>query len=164
MSSPNVARWSLVCRLWTMALIAGIAVSLKAQTVMETSLPADGFRAIYDGHSFAGWRGRPHLDPREEASWDEATRAAKRAEWERDRAQHWSIDADRGEIVSDGQGVFLTTEDEYGDFELIVDWNLAADGDSGIYLRGSPQVQIWDPHNEAAHKHGSQRGSGGAVE
>ncbi|MDB5321556.1 MAG: hypothetical protein JWN40_3187, partial [Phycisphaerales bacterium] len=31
-----------------------------------------------------------------------------------------------------------------GDFEMYVDWKITAKGDSGIYLRGSPQVQIWD--------------------
>ncbi len=145
------------------SLFFGIGVlvaALRAQPGVATSPPADGFQALYDGHSFAGWRGRPHLDPRVEATWDDATREAKRAEWERDREEHWSIDPATGELVSDGDGVFLTTENEYGDFELIVDWKMGANGDSGIYLRGSPQVQIWDPKNEEDHKHGSQRGSG----
>src|SRR5262249_51786129 len=29
-------------------------------------------------------------------------------------------------------------------FELYVDWKIGPKGDSGIYLRGNPQVQIWD--------------------
>jgi len=33
-----------------------------------------------------------------------------------------------------------------------VDWKILPHGDSGIYLRGSPQVQIWDP---ADHPEGS---------
>ncbi len=50
-------------------------------------------------------------------------------------------------------GYSLATAHEYGDFEMLVDWKLMTDnGDSGIYLRGSPQVQIWDP---AHHKVGS---------
>jgi hypothetical protein len=28
---------------------------------------------------------------------------------------------------------------------MSVDWKILEEGDSGIYLRGSPQVQIWDP-------------------
>jgi hypothetical protein len=47
---------------------------------------------------------------------------------------------------------------EYGDFELIVDWRITKKGDSGIYLRGSPQVQIWDTSRVEA---GAQVGSGG---
>ncbi len=27
---------------------------------------------------------------------------------------------------------------------MLVDWKILSKGDSGIYLRGSPQVQIWD--------------------
>ena len=30
------------------------------------------------------------------------------------------------------------------DFEFFVDWKILPKGDSGIYLRGTPQVQIWD--------------------
>ena len=37
------------------------------------------------------------------------------------------------------------TAKDYEDFEMYVDWKILAHGDSGIYLRGSPQVQIWDP-------------------
>jgi hypothetical protein len=49
-----------------------------------------------------------------------------------------------GELVFDGQGVHLITEKPYGDFELWLDWQIEAGGDSGIYLRDTPQVQIWD--------------------
>ena len=33
--------------------------------------------------------------------------------------------------------------------------------DSGIYLRGTPQVQIWDYTKEGASSHGADKGSGG---
>ena len=120
----------------------------------------DGFTSLFDGESLNGWRGRPHLDPRKEAAMSEDERAAKQSEWNQDRDAHWSVDADKGEIVSDGHGVFLTTEKEYGDFELYVDWNLAPKGDSGIYLRGAPQIQIWDPDNPSQFQNGNQKGSG----
>jgi len=32
---------------------------------------------------------------------------------------------------------------DYGNFEMLVDWKIPPRGDSGIYVRGSPQVQIW---------------------
>jgi hypothetical protein len=41
---------------------------------------------------------------------------------------------------------------------MVVDWRITKDGDSGIYLRGSPQVQIWDP---ARTDVGAEVGSGG---
>jgi hypothetical protein len=56
---------------------------------------------------------------------------------------HWSV-AD-GVLVFDGKGESLCTANDFSDFELLVDWKIEKEGDSGIYLRGSPQVQIWDP-------------------
>jgi hypothetical protein len=63
-----------------------------------------------------------------------------------------------GMIVFNGSGDNLCSVKEYGDFELLADWRITKDGDSGIYLRGSPQVQIWDP---ARIDVGAQVGSGG---
>ena len=40
-------------------------------------------------------------------------------------------------------GKNLATARNYKDFELWVDWKITKGGDSGIYLRGRPQVQIW---------------------
>ena len=61
-------------------------------------------------------------------------------------------------IVFNGKGDNLCTVKDYGDFEMLVDWRITKDGDSGIYLRGTPQVQIWDP---ARTDVGAQVGSGG---
>jgi hypothetical protein len=41
---------------------------------------------------------------------------------------------------------------------MLVDWKILKGGDSGIYLRGSPQVQIWDTANRLV---GAEVGSGG---
>ncbi|MCD6303642.1 MAG: DUF1080 domain-containing protein, partial [Planctomycetes bacterium] len=49
-----------------------------------------------------------------------------------------------GTLVFDGHDGPLCTAKDYGDFEMYVDWKIGPGGDSGIYLRGSPQVQIWD--------------------
>jgi hypothetical protein len=55
---------------------------------------------------------------------------------------HWRVDD--GVLVFDGKGESLSTAADYGDFELLADWKIEKGGDSGLYLRGSPQVQIWD--------------------
>src|SRR5262249_3868977 len=55
---------------------------------------------------------------------------------------HWSIKD--GTLWYDGKGDSLRTAKDYGDFEMYVDWKIPAKADSGIYLRGKPQVQIWD--------------------
>jgi hypothetical protein len=56
---------------------------------------------------------------------------------------HWSV-VD-GVLHYDGKGDSLCTAKDYGDFELLVDWKIPPGADSGIYLRGTPQIQIWDP-------------------
>ena len=69
---------------------------------------------------------------------------------------NWSVKD--GCIVFNGEGDNLCTTKMYGDFEMIVDWRISKNGDSGIYLRGAPQVQIWDT---ARVDVGAQVGSGG---
>jgi hypothetical protein len=73
--------------------------------------------------------------------------------------QHWSVED--GELVNDGHGLYLTTKKDYGDFELLIDYKTVPKADSGIYLRGVPQVQIWDPTEEAKWNIGADKGSGG---
>ena len=125
----------------------------------QPTTPA-GFTPLFNESDLSGWRGRPHFDPAAEAAFSPEDRAAKQAEWDADMRQHWKVDG--GEIVSDGHGVFLTTDRDYGDFELHLEWMLPEScADSGIYLRGNPQVQIWDPDCERDFQHGSQKGSGG---
>ena len=55
---------------------------------------------------------------------------------------HWSVK--EGILTYDGKGASLCTAKDYGDFELYCDWKIPAGADSGIYLRGTPQIQIWD--------------------
>ena len=62
-------------------------------------------------------------------------------------------------LVFDGKGDNLCTGRDYRDFEMLVDWKIPANGDSGIYLRGTPQVQIWDTNG--ARRYSSPDGSGG---
>ena len=61
-------------------------------------------------------------------------------------------------------GPYATTDEEFGDIELLIEYKTVAKADSGIYLRGTPQVQIWDwnqvfdPKNPTRKPH---LGSGG---
>jgi len=118
--------------------------------------PPAGFTALFNGKDLAGWKGLPKgpLDSpakRAAATADELATAQKEAD-ENMRA-HWSV-AD-GALVFDGKGRSLCTAKDYGDFEMLVDWKILPEGDSGVYLRGSPQVQIWDPAVKAAGGVGS---------
>jgi hypothetical protein len=72
---------------------------------------------------------------------------------------HWSIE--NGELVNDGKGPYCSTDKAYGDYELLVDYKTVAKADSGIYLRGNPQVQIWDYTDKSKFGIGADKGSGG---
>lgn len=106
-----------------------------------------------------GWHGVPHIDPREIANLPEKQRQAQMAAWTAEAKQHWRLE---GEVlVSDGTGPYLATNEHFEDFELSLSYRIEPGADSGIYLRGSPQIQIWDPENRAQAKFGAAKGSGG---
>ena len=137
-----------------------------APALFGQQAPPTGFTSLFNGKDLSGWRGRPGgggvFSPYTEAKFTTEERAAKRAEWNADRDLHWRVDATKHELVSDGKGVHLATEKPYGDFEFRVDWMLTqACGDSGVYLRDYPQVQIWDPACPREQRNGADKGSGG---
>jgi hypothetical protein len=111
-----------------------------------------GFESLIQSDSLDGWKGGGTADPR-------TITPQQQAAWNSEIEAHWRLDGE--ELVSDGHGPHLATDKLYGDFELWVDWKLSPGGDSGIYLRDLPQVQLWDPGNQEAHQHGSDKGSGG---
>ncbi len=116
---------------------------------------AGGFVPLFNGRDLSGWKGLVE-NPLARAKMSPQELAAKQAAADQKMRSNWSVRD--GTIVFNGSGDNLCTVKEYGDFELLVDWRITKDGDSGIYLRGSPQVQIWDP---ARTDVGAQVGSGG---
>jgi lysophospholipase L1-like esterase len=111
--------------------------------------PPPGFRALFNGTDLTGWKGLV-ADPLARAKMSPQELAAAQASADERMRSHWRVEG--GVLVFDGKGDNLCTADDYEDFELLVDWKIEPAGDSGIYLRGSPQVQIWDP---AQHPEGS---------
>jgi len=124
--------------------------------------PPEGFTNLFAGKTLEGWHGRKGTySPYAEAQLSKEDHEKAQADWNADMAKHWSVDTAKGEIVSDGHGVYLATEKDYGDMEMWVDWLMVShNGDSGIYLRSVPQIQIWDPENPREVKNGAPKGSG----
>ena len=145
-----------------LAIVLGLSsVAVTAQEKRPDNTPPEGFVALFNGKDLTGWKGL--LDPRKKL--DNPINKAKlspealkdaQAEADENMRQHWKVE--NGEIVFDGKGRSLCTAKDYTDFEMWVDWKIPPKGDSGIYLRGSPQVQIWDT---ALTNVGAQVGSGG---
>ena len=129
-------------------------LAVAASALFADSPPA-GFTSLFNGKDLAGWHGyNPHAVTKLSGEKKEAALKKMRDEF----PQHWSVKD--GEIVNPGTGAYATTDKEYGDIELVLEYNMAPKGDSGVYLRACPQVQIWDPTDEKAFKHGAQLGSG----
>ena len=103
--------------------------------------PPEGFVALFNGKDVTGWKGLVG-NPRTRAAMSPEQLAAAQKKADEGVQAHWKIED--GTFVFDGKGGPLCTAKDYGDFEMFVDWKIHAKGDSGIYLRGSPQVQIWD--------------------
>jgi len=147
----------------TAAVLVAAAIACGAGGAAQSPAgPPKGFTSLFTGKDLTGWRGRqPNYDPAAEAKLSKDELAAKQAEWNTARDAHWTVDTAKGEIVSDGQSPHLATAKAYGDFEFHVDWLMvSANGDSGVYLRGYPQVQVWDPDNPREVKNGAPKGSG----
>ena len=146
-----------------LAMAAGAAGvgAQKAEKPVKPKAPK-GFTVLFNGKDLTGWRGRqPNYDPEAESALPKDELATKQAAWNAQRDAHWKVDTEKGEIVSDGKDPHLATIKDYGDFELYVDWLMIShNGDSGIYLRGTPQVQIWDPDNPREVRNGAPKGSG----
>ena len=144
--------------LWVVAIAAAglVARSMAA----DHNVPPQGFTALFNGKDLTGWRGGKTENPLKRLALSAEERAAQDKASVEDIHTHWRVED--GELVNDGKGLYLTTEKDYGDFELLVDYKTVAKADSGIYLRGTPQVQIWDYTKEGGKwDRGADKGSGG---
>jgi len=119
--------------------------------------PPKGFKSLFNGKDLSGWKGLVGNPKTRAAMSSEQMRQAQEKADESMKA-HWSVEDDA--LAFDGKGQSLCTGKDYGDFELYVDWKILEGGDSGIYLRGTPQIQIWDTEYEKYHKLGADKGSG----
>lgn len=115
-----------------------------------------GFVSMFNGKDLTGWQGLVE-NPLARDSMFSLELRMKQQEADAKLADNWKVE--NGVITFFGKGYDnLCSVKSFRDFELMVDWKITKDGDSGIYLRGSPQVQIWDPSMTDI---GAQVGSGG---
>jgi hypothetical protein len=138
-----------------------IAILLAAADASAGDItPPEGFKALFNGKDLSGWHGMPHFDPYKLAAMTEEERKAQIEKWTEDAKKHWTVEGNV--LVNDGNGAYLTTDEDLGDIELLVEYKTVAKADSGIYLRATPQVQIWDYTKEGGKWDiGADKGSGG---
>ena len=133
--------------------------SYQKQAILKhlAALPQDdGFVSMFNGKDLTGWKGLVE-NPIARSKMKPAELAKKQATADDLMRRDWKVE--NGMLVFEGDGYDnLCSSKMYGDIEMYVDWKIAPEGDAGIYLRGSPQVQIWDTSRTNV---GAQVGSGG---
>ena len=117
----------------------------------------NGYVSIFNGKDLTGWKGLVG-NPITRSKMSAKELATAQAKVDKEAAENWIVED--GNIFFTGKGNNLCTKKMYGDFEMLVDWKLypGEEPDAGIYLRGTPQVQIWDISRTNV---GAQVGSGG---
>ena len=142
------------------ALVAVSVIGFASTHSAQAGPPPEGFTALFNEKNLSGWWGIGTEDPAKWMALSAEKLKEKKAESIKDIAKHWSVVGE--DLVNDGHGLYLSTEKNYGDFELLIDYKTVAKADSGIYLRGIPQVQIWDYTKEGGKWNiGADKGSGG---
>jgi hypothetical protein len=140
-TEPRSVGWSVGWVAWGAIVGVCVITGCASAPAAEASGPPPGFRALFNGEDLTGWKGLV-ADPPARAKMSAEEMARAQAGADLNMTKHWRVIDDY--LYFDGHGDSLCTVEEFGDFELLVDWKIPPGGDSGIYLRGSPQVQIWD--------------------
>ncbi len=107
--------------LFTATVLASLLLPAAAQEKAgpKDNMPPEGFTAMFNGKDLTGWKDIEK------------------------QSDSWKVMDGLLHYTGKG-GKNLASAKNYKNFEMWVDWKITKNGDSGIYLRGHPQVQIWD--------------------
>jgi len=149
---------TMIARVMLPVSLVVLAAGASAQQPLNQ--PPEGFTALVNAKNLDGWWGLDMVHYKKYRNLPPEKLEQMKEESRADIRKHWRVE--NGELVNDGHGLYLSTNQFYRDFELLVDYKTVPKADSGIYLRGIPQVQIWD-FTEAGGKWGigADKGSGG---
>ncbi|QOD59885.1 DUF1080 domain-containing protein [Polaribacter haliotis] len=131
-------------------------IKIDVKEFLDKMPNVKGFESIFNGNDLSGWEGLVK-NPIARAKMTKKQLADAQEKANAQMLRDWFVKD--GIIGFKGEGYNnICTIKDYGDFEMLVDWKITNGGDSGIYLRGTPQVQIWDI---ARTNVGAEVGSGG---
>ena len=125
------------------AALAAALLAVPAMAADKDNTPPEGFTALFNGKDLTGWQGVVPINQRGKGNANAAEKRQKVANTK--VLPHWTVID--GILTYDGKGDSLQSAKDFADFELHVSWKIGKGGDSGLYLRGNPQVQIWDSEN-----------------
>ena len=145
-------------REWVQEGLSAVSDQTKRDAIRELfskGATPTGFYSMFNGQDLRGWKGLVD-NPVKRRAMSADTLAKKQVKADNIMRTGWYAKDD--ELHFTGHGENLCSVKDYQDFDMWVDWKIEPDGDAGIYLRGSPQVQIWDIRRTNV---GAQVGSGG---
>src|SRR4029453_10850179 len=85
--------------------------------------PPAGFQALFNGRDLSGWWGLSTEDPAKWQALNADELARKKSSSLEDVRKHWRADGE--ELVNDGEGLYLSTDKDYGVFELLLHYKRA---------------------------------------
>lgn len=136
-----------------------IYMKKSIQKFLDDMPQKEGYVSLFNGKDLSGWKGLVG-NPISRSKMNESQ--LKEAQKKADEVMRNGWIVENGELIFTGKGDNIATLKKYGDIEMHLDWKIFdegnKEGDAGIYLRGTPQVQIWDTSRV---KVGAQVGSGG---
>ena len=126
-------------RLAFIVLLATGCAARESHNTLTAAERAAGWRLLFDGRTTAGWTG-----------------------FRRDSVTGWRVEDDA--LVRVGPGGDIVTTEQFANFELALEWNVAPGGNSGIFFRVTdnaagvyetgPEMQVLD---DSGHADGKSR-------
>ena len=135
---------------------AWTASGVRVRNERGPSVEANGWVDLFAEDNLELWQGSMGT-PRSKQMLTLAEKRRKQAAADLAMQRHWKLSDEVLYFDGDDYAVNLETKKSYRNFELALEWRITSEGDNGVYLRGIPQVQIWDPDTPLA----SGVGSGG---
>ena len=134
------------------------AILVPALKAHLKKMPYDyGYVSLFNGKDLTGWKGLV-ANPIARSKMSATELQAAQVIADKKMREDWIVQDGLLNFTGNEHGENLATIKQYGDMEMFIDWRIQPKGDAGIYLRGTPQVQIWDISRREV---GAQVGSGG---
>src|SRR2546425_3677390 len=98
-------------------VLCGCAIALTTIVPQSMAQSAAKWRVLFDGTSLDAWRG--YKSEKVPPGWTIVDRT----------------------LAKDGRVEDIVSKDEFGDFELVMDWKIGEAGNSGIFYRGTEEYE-----------------------
>lgn len=117
---------------WALGEAPGSAVPQDPAATLTRQEKSEGFKSLFDGKTFTGWKVRRPDGPK---TWlVENGMLINRLEHTKDKVT--------------GHGIDLLTDEKFRDFVLKYDYLIPPGSNSGVYLRGRHEIQIFDDYGK----------------